>query len=84
MRGEHSGEFGAFEQGVLEDGAERGVDGARPRGKTDEQLWPGAAARIRTNASGNMGVTGVQLHLLLPGDRFNLRTRSLMGEEKHP
>jgi cyanophycinase len=44
----------------------------------------GGAARIRTNAVGNMGVTGVQLHLLLPGDRFNLRTRSLMDEEKRP
>jgi len=44
----------------------------------------GRAAGIRTSATGNMGVTGVQLHLLLPGDRFNLRTRSLMAEEKRP
>jgi cyanophycinase len=44
----------------------------------------GRAAGIRTSAAGNMGVIGVQLHLLLPGDRFNLRTRSLMGEEKRP
>jgi len=42
------------------------------------------AAHIRANAAGNMGVTGVQLHLLLPGDRFNLRTRSLISEEKRP
>ena len=47
-------------------------------------LDAGAAAGIRANASGNMGVTGVQLHLLLPGDRFNLRTRSLISGEKRP
>jgi cyanophycinase len=44
----------------------------------------GGAAHFRANAAGNMGVTGVQLHLLLPGDRFNLRTRSLISEEKRP
>ncbi len=41
-------------------------------------VWDGGRARVRTAADGRLGFTGLVVHTLLPGDRFDLAARKIV------